>query len=464
MDASSMAKPNRLSSYLLFAVVALAPLPFGSTEPATIAVWCLVLGFSLIISSPRSSQGRNLLLLFAAAIIVAAYALVIHEQVSASPLLGSPNAAWSQAAEALGIQLASQISIARNEPFFAIGAPLANLLAGVCSYIVCEDRYRARQLFLVVAWSGLVYAVYGIVAFLIDPALVLWREKVAYRDVLTATFVNRNTAAVYFGSCSVVWSLLLCQQIRRHFLSSDVDRRALLHFALNEPPPAVLLPLLMLVPCLAAMLMTNSRAGVVFSLAAVVFACIAFWRRYLDRRTSLVIFVGVGIVSIVVLLGVLGGGVSGRFDVEGLSGEGRIETYRSTLRLIADHPWFGSGLGTFAWSFPAYRSQAISMWGIWTRAHSTPLELAAEVGLPLTAIVGLAWTTALILLARGTIIRQRDRVLPIGALAVAIIALGHSTIDFSLQISGYSIIVFALAGAGIANAFSSRGVSDISIS
>ena len=33
---------------ILFAAVAAAPLPFGSTDPATIAFWCIVLGVGLL--------------------------------------------------------------------------------------------------------------------------------------------------------------------------------------------------------------------------------------------------------------------------------------------------------------------------------------------------------------------------------------------------------------------------------
>ena len=36
--------------------------------------------------------------------------------------------------------------------------------------------------------------------------------------------------------------------------------------------------------------------------------------------------------------------------------QGRLEAYRSSLRIIADYPWFGTGLGTFTAIFPAYRS------------------------------------------------------------------------------------------------------------
>ena len=35
---------NRVSTFLLFATVAAAPLPFGSTNPPSIAFWCIVLG------------------------------------------------------------------------------------------------------------------------------------------------------------------------------------------------------------------------------------------------------------------------------------------------------------------------------------------------------------------------------------------------------------------------------------
>ena len=51
--------------------------------------------------------------------------------------------------------------------------------------------------------------------------------------------------------------------------------------------------------------------------------------------------------------------LSGRFEMQGAVDQGRLETYRSTLRMIADHPWFGTGLGTFVWSFPAYRSACL---------------------------------------------------------------------------------------------------------
>lgn len=449
--------PNRISSIILFATVGAAPLPFGSTDPITIAFWCFILGIGVLAASPRLLRREHSPLIALAIIVFLAYAFVLHEQLADRPWLGIDHPLWGKAATTLGAPLAPSVSIARNQPLFALGAPLANMLAIICSFTVCIDRDRAHRLFLLVAWSGAIYAAYGIATYFIDPNHLLWREKIAYREVLTSTFINRNTAAAYFGSCAVLWVLLLSRQLRRQFASErgQISWRGLAGQLLSEMPRKVLLAFTMFLLCLVAMLMTNSRAGILFSLAAIVVAFAIYFYREFPRLGGLAVTLGIGGLAALLFLQFLGGNVVGRFELQGLSDEGRFETYYSTLRMIADRPWLGSGLGTFAWAFPAYRSPNISMWGVWDRAHSTPLELAADLGLPMAALIVVAWMIVLAVLVRGLLTRRRDLILPLGALAVAILALTHSAVDFSLQITGYSIVVFALVGAGLAQSFTS---------
>jgi hypothetical protein len=57
------------------------------------------------------------------------------------------------------------------------------------------------------------------------------------------------------------------------------------------------------------------------------------------------------------------------------------------------------------------------------------------------------------LLARGVHIRRRGKLIPLAALAVAMIALLHSLVDFSLQIPGYAIVAMAIFGVGLAQSF-----------
>ncbi len=451
---------NKISSAILFVAVAAAPFPFGSTDSTAVAFWCIVLGVGVVAVSPRGLRRGHFRLLGLAVIVILAYAFLLHEQLAARPWIASMHPLWRQAAETLGTQIAPSVSIARNQPFFALGAPLANMLAIICSFLVCIDRDRAHQLILVIAWSGVAYAIYGIAAYLVDPTLVLWREKTAYRDALTSTFINRNTAAAYFGSCAVLWLLLLSQQVRRRLPPDRIYWRGMPRQLISEMPRVNILPFTMFLLCLAAMLMTNSRAGAVLSLVALIVAFVAFFHRDLPRRGGIAAALSIGGLCALIFLYVMGGNVSGRFDTQGLSDEGRLETYRSTVKMILEHPWFGTGLGTFRWSFPAYRSANVSIGGIWDLAHSTPLELASDLGIPVAGLIVFAWLIVLAVLIRGICIRHRTMIVPVGALAIAILSLTHSIIDFPLQIPGYSIVVFALVGAGLAQSFSSNNKND----
>jgi O-antigen ligase len=451
MTTAALAPSNRISSFILFVTAAAVPFPFGSTDPAAVAFWCIALGLGAVFVSPRRLRREHIPLLGLALIVTLAAAFVLHEQLAARPWIASPFPLWRESAEALGVPIEPSVSITRNQPLFALGAPLANMLALICSFIVCIDPARARQLLQVIAWSGVAYAVYGIAAYLIDPTHVLWREA-PLGHTLSSTFSYRSTAAVYFGSCAVLWLLFSLEHLRRHLPLDSIYWRSAPNLLLSELP---ILPIIMLFICLTALVMTKSRGGTMLSFMALVLAFAAFFYRDLRRRRRIAAALIIGGLTALALLETLGADVMHRFEVEGFALDlGRLQTYHSMLRMIADHPWFGTGLGTFVWSFPAYRSGI--MWGSWTFAHSTPLELAGDLGLPLTGLIGLTWLLVLVVLMRGVVARRNERIVPAGGLAVAILSLTHSVIDFSLQIPGYAIVVFALAGAGLAQSFSSN--------
>jgi O-antigen ligase len=452
---------GRIASWLLFATVALAPLPFGSVEPYVVAFWCIVLGTCLVLAPVRSLTAGRFALAGLAGIIFAAYALVLHEQLVEHPWLpiAIPQPLWHEAQAALGLSLTPSVSISRDQPWFALGRSLVCLLAMTCSFLIGADRARARQLINVIAWSGGLYAAYGIWANIFDPTHILELDKRAYLGSLTGTFVNRNTAGAYFGTCAVVWSLLLWERIRLEMSHQPLGWRALASRILSNPPRDLILRFAMFFLCLAAMFMSRSRGAVILSLFALVVAFTAFFRHEIPKRSGLVAMLSGGCAVSFVLLQLLGAGVNSRFDLEGLSEGGRLETYRATLRMISDHPWFGTGLGTFAAAFPAYRSPDVSMWGIWDLAHNTLLEIAAEMGLPIAVLVVIAWIMIFSVLIRGTFVRRRDLIFPVVALAVAMLAVLHSMIDFSLQIPGYAVVALSLVGVGLTQSVSIRRLS-----
>jgi O-antigen ligase len=441
---------NRISSALLFGTVALAPLPFGSTDRATVAFWCIVLGAALIFARPRALRKGQVLILAGAAILALAFLFVLHEQLSPHPWLAAPNPIWRTAAENLGISLEPSVSMVRNEPFNALGPPLASFLALTCAIVICADASRARQLMQVIAWSGAAYAAFGIPWTLLEPGKNLWRERQSMSPTLAATFVSRNTAAAYFGACTVVWLLLLCHHIRQQ-LPAHFSWKQISTDRISDLSRTSMLRLGMLLLCFTAMLMTASRGGIVLSLLGLIVAFSLYVLRHSPRRMGALLAILISAAVAFLVLQTFGAPAR-RFEVEGLAGGGRLETYRSTLEMIRDHPWFGTGLGTFPWTFPGYRS-ASSLRGIWNKAHSTPLEMAAELGIPLAAAVAAGWIIVLAVLLRGSLTRRRDVIIPIAALAVAVLALLHSLVDFTLQIPGFAIAAFALIGAGLSQSF-----------
>ena len=181
------------------------------------------------------------------------------------------------------MELAPSVSIARHQAWFSLGAPLVSILSLVLGIIVGADRHRARRLLRVVAWSGAAYGTLGIAAFLIDPTKLLWRDKLAHLSSLTTPFPNRNTAAVYFGSCAIVCLLLLAEHMR-HTTQRGIDWHKIAVHSPERPDRGLLTMSGMLLLCMTAMFLTGSRAGIFLSLIALVLAFITYSYHSSRRR------------------------------------------------------------------------------------------------------------------------------------------------------------------------------------
>src|ERR1700761_5256151 len=127
------------SAGVIYVALAGAPLPFGSREPTTIALWCALLGIGLILTPTSRLQRGHFVLLGGLAFVVLCFGFVLHEQLSDHPWIAQFNPVWAKASEALGQQLTPSVSIVRGQPFFALGAPLANMLALILGLIVGVD-------------------------------------------------------------------------------------------------------------------------------------------------------------------------------------------------------------------------------------------------------------------------------------------------------------------------------------
>jgi O-antigen ligase len=143
-----------------------------------------------------------------------------------------------------------------------------------------------------------------------------------------------------------------------------------------------------------------------------------------------------------------------RIGSEGLLDTGRATVYETCIEAIRQRPFFGSGVGTFADFFPSIRGKDLSMWGVWDLAHSTILEIAVEMGVPMAAMIAFAAIASVLILLRSAL-KSKDRTRNTFAAMTGIAALAylHSTIDFSLQIPGFLIVFWILLGCWLARSY-----------
>jgi O-antigen ligase len=219
------------------------------------------------------------------------------------------------------------------------------------------------------------------------------------------------------------------------------------------------LPLLILLSVLpiGALALSASRGGIISLLFE--FVLLTFLvRRKGEGRRQLLMAGGLALVAgfLAIWLGL--GRTVERFEHSthgDLSRDRRVSIYRDTWQIVRDHPWTGTGLGTFQTVFPRYESYYDGF--VVDHAHNDYLELLADTGL----IGGLCMMGFVALLAWRGLSKLRGANSPVcrslysGAVVACAGLLLHSLVDFNLHIPSNALLFLllaAMATCGIAQA------------
>ena len=144
----------------------------------------------------------------------------------------------------------------------------------------------------------------------------------------------------------------------------------------------------------------------------------------------------------------------GLFDPHEGSSEYRLQMWRDGLRLIREHPWFGVGMHTIRdawWKFDltAYRM------GTRSHFHSTPIQLAVDLGLPAlaawVALMGVFWCGLAMMVRRAS--EQKDETvhgLALGLLGGTSGFLLSSLVQYNFGDSIVVLLFWFLAGVAVA--------------
>lgn len=338
-----------------------------------------------------------------------------------------------------------------------IAVPFGVFMVGLLLFSTDERATRALNILSVLA--GLI-SVFSIAQFYIAPDRLLFDAKKAYLSSLTGIFVNRNTAATFFGlglllNFSLVETFLRKMNFRDLLaviaegtaLSPVIEKKlwyAALHFAL-------------LCSTLTALMLTKSRGGIGAAFIAVCFLLLLKAFRTSNkpserpttarRRPWVRLIVGAGICSAIFLIFFsLGQRVLLRTQIQDTFEDGRFCVMPSILSAVREHFLLGTGLTGFSAIFPAYRDPVCGIIGAWDRAHNVYLEGVLTLGIVfiVSALIVSLWLTIVFVI--GLIRRRSARFAGELGLSSLLMVGIHSAIDFSLQISGLAIFFAAMLG------------------
>lgn len=450
---------RRVIGWGLMAFAVWAPLPLGSNRPIFwVLNGCLaVLLAAAFLLGTVASRQKTALPAGAGWILCVLIMLPVWMAAQALLPAGSFANPW---AESFAADLPRSLATLSVNP----GASLATivqvttpiLLAAMSVAIGSDPRFRHRLLSAIVIMTTAM----GLYGF---TALSLGFEQVpggsdAYEGFLTGTQVNRNSAAILFGFGLICGFSLLPSRLasggpegRNHgstfyAISTTIIRGGpiLLAIAVNA----------------AALLQTGSRAGTAATAVALIVVAVllfGFGSRHQRAQRNAIIIAGVIIVAAAIGSASF---VLDRITASELAAEARPALFHDTMAMVAERPLLGQGAGVFADLFPVFNSGKVPAFLVWNRAHSTYLQVAAELGLPALAVIILVALFVLIVLARGAIRRRTDTPAAIAALGALLAVMLHSVIDFSLQIQATGIVFAILAGAGYAEAQQSYSMDD----
>jgi O-antigen ligase len=446
---SQVATFSSIQFWITIIVLILAPLFFGSVDLFWVAGWTILLSASAlcgVATSMSAAQGR---ILFGFLAMCGIYALVAMVQITPEVFDQFNDPIWRRADELLGLGAFPRISSRAEIPTIAAGHFLLFATSFINGFCIGISRRNGAKLIWFAQYSILLYAIYGMAALVLTPNMVLWAPKLAYSGSLTATFINHNTAATFVGAGAILWFCSVLSALQSFRFSS---LRLLLLTRSNEPLAfRIIARSAAALTCFFALLLTGSRGGLICSCLGLLVAIILMVANRQDPRFwRIVVSGGVALVVTVVLLSRIG-----RIGSQGLFDDSRWSVYRFCVEAIKQRPFLGAGVGTFADLFPSLRADDFYSWGVWDHAHSTILEIAVEMGIPVAAMVVIAALTSLFFLTRTAVKSKGRSKRSLAAITgIAVLSYLHSMIDFPLQIPGYLIVFAILLGCGLARASS----------
>ncbi|WP_181850531.1 O-antigen ligase [Thalassospira xiamenensis] len=450
---------RRFVFYGLLALIAIAPLPFGSNRPwawSSLSLWVgilVLLDAVAAFADPVRGESRFMKRIAIPAVLFIPVVIWIVIQATPDILPAAAHPMWGEAAAQLGRDMAAYVSI---DPELTRDALMVLLAYAGVFWLAARygrDRGNAVTMFKFFVAVSIFYAIYGLIVFFGGWETILWYEKAAYKGNLTSTFINRNSYATY-AAVGLIASVTMLASMLARDARSDADVREIIRRMAEGALAKAWLPMLGLMTNGTALMLTHSRAGFASGLIGIFAAVVGLlFSRTLPRKIAIWSIAGL------VCLSVAGYGLSGdileqRFDRTEADQVVRFAVYDRVVEAIRLAPITGYGYGTFEPGFHRFKQKSIG-WATWDLAHNSYLDFgfgAGVIALLLCLIVFIVIGSKNV---SGIVRRHRDQIYPITAFGVCLTVAAHSFWDFSVQIPAMGICFLFLLGLGWGQSYSS---------
>jgi O-antigen ligase len=440
----------RIVEVSLIVGMVLAVLAFGGTEPSIFSiVQVLFFGVAvLLVATPKSpalSISRRALVIPAVLASVALLQLCPLPADLLQRFAGRGNPLAGEHVAYLSLQPYS------TRTHFLI--LLTCLVAFFLAQIVCQDRNRQQRLIVSLVALGTFEAFYGLVQYLSGWQQVFTYVKKFDLEEATGTYINRNH---YAGFLEMIlpFSLALVFYEYGKLRGNEGQpfspaRKLITHASLQR----LVLWFSIAVVLFAAIIFSRSRMGIIAATASllVVFGLAGAAR--FQGKTGLVLTATFLLLSICLAVWIGPGPIVERFENVGqeymIHEESRMSIWRDAGALIRDHPWLGTGLGTFPVAYTAVQTTFLGRFV--NHAHNDYLEVASDLGVPAALAL---FVSILFVLARAVwnfLSRERnfERIVALGCAGSIVAMLLHSLADFNLYIPANALLFSLVLGLAV---------------
>jgi hypothetical protein len=451
---------ERAIFWLFVGALAWVPLWYGSNDWIAWGINAIVFPgltvvFEISLLSRQKPHPIGIASLYLPVILFAASALwvVIQTLTPAwSPLV---NPIWEMAAEALGHPVDGSISVNRDLTNLALVRLLTAASVFWLALQLCRDSARATALVASIGIIGCGYAAYGIIAS--KTGHLPWLSYLPPGGTyVSSTFIHRDCYATYAGIGFITMLGLVLKRYWDEIGRSAGSLRLVIASIIEASSGAGAGALAGAFLTLVALLLTASRGGILATVFGLFVLILLTRGRRNNQRPGQFAVIIVTLVMIASIFLVFGGLIADKMEENGIYDAGRMAVYLLTLRPIANAILQGYGYGTFVDVFPLYRDRSIGVFGTWSQANNTYLEVLQGLGVVFGSILIACVVLLAVRCLKGAVQRRRDAIIPGVAASVAVLVGFNALVDFGLQMQATAITFMAILGAGVAQSQSSR--------